>query len=470
MQLNVTSICNKIDANNKERGKLYMSYVFKKTPTIIMPSIDDNPVIEELLQNYAYGTKWNIIRNLNNCITIGNYKKTDRGKSEYVINVTDDGVYVEGCDYSSTMRGFLTFLEKIKYSANGEYFYIENCYITENPLIDFRCVHLCIFPETKLDFLKKCVRSCAIAKYTHIILEFWGMLKFDCMIELSWPFAYSKEEIKNIVSEANALGVEIIPMFNHLGHASSCREINGKHVVLDQNPRYEYMFNSYGWIWNYKINDVYELLNKIRDELIEVCGEGSYFHIGCDEAYSIGSNEIEAVKMAEYINRVSNDLQSKGRRAIMWHDMLLSQEEFEGYYATSSSKISDILIQNIDKNIIIADWQYSCHGRTWETSQKFKENGFDVVCCPWDNKQNIIEAVDTVTTNKLYGIIHTTWHTLFRGFREMIYAGVVSYNTIKDSLDDIHRFYCASVARKALPAYGEYEKCGWSEEMTGPGL
>jgi hypothetical protein len=113
--------------------------------------------------------------------------------------------------------------------------------------------------------LKKCVRSCAIAKYSHIIFEFWGMLKFDCMKELSWPFAYSKEEIKKIVSEANALGVEIIPMFNHLGHASACREINGKHVVLDQNPQMEYLFESYGWAWNLKRDDVRSLLSKVRE-------------------------------------------------------------------------------------------------------------------------------------------------------------------------------------------------------------
>lgn len=266
------------------------------------------------------------------------------------------------------------------------------------------------------------------------------------------------------------MGVEIIPMFNHLGHASACREINGKHVVLGQNPQYEYMFESYGWIWNFKRNDVYELLSKVRNELIEVCGEGSYFHIGCDEAYSIGSAEDESLELTKYINKVADDLKVKGRRTIMWHDMLLPKNEFEGYVATSNEKVSAAIMKNIDKNIIIADWQYWTHDENWRTSQKLKENGFDVICCPWDNKQNINEAMNTVNSNKFFGIIHTTWHTLFKGFREMIYAGVVSYGTTKENLDDIHRFYCASAARKALPSYGEYEKCGWSEKMTGPGL
>lgn len=381
--------------------------------------------------------------------------------------MTDEGVYIEGIDRSAAMRGFVTILEKIKYSDGEDEFYIENCTEYGRPQMDFRCVHLCIFPETKLDFLKKCVRSCAITKCSHIIFEFWGMLKYDCMKELAWPFAYSKDEIKAIVKEANALGVEIIPMFNHLGHASASREINGKHVVLDQNPKYEYLFNSYGWIWNSKRADVCELLAKIRDELIEVCGEGKYFHIGCDEAYSIGSDQNAAMEMVRYLNEVARDLESKGRRCIMWHDMLISKTEFEGYYANSTPEIADFLINSIDKNIIIADWQYSVHNESWPTSKKFKDYGFDTVCCPWDNSENINEAIKTVNENELFGIIHTTWHTLYLGFYQMVYAGTVAYN-IDDKNSPMH--YSAHVARMAMPSDGEYENCGWSEKMVGPGL
>lgn len=449
-----------------------MSYILETTPIINMPLIAHNSVIEELMQNYTYGAKWNIIRNLkDDCITMGNYKESNRGNAEFVINVTDDGVYIEGCDYSATMRGFLTFLEKIKYSANEDYFYIENCCVTENPLLTFRCVHLCIFPETKLDFLKKCVRSCAIAKYSHIIFEFWGMLKFDCMKELSWPFAYNKEEIKKIVGEANALGVEIIPMFNHLGHASACREVNGKHVVLDQKPQMEYLFESYGWVWNLKRDDVRSLLSKVREELIDICGEGKYFHVGCDEAYSYAHNAKNAEELAEYINTVCADLLSKGRRMIMWHDMLLSPDEFKDYVAFSDKDVSEILLEKLNKKIIIADWEYYREfGCSWKTSKELKKHGFDVLCCPWYQISNIHEAIETVLSNGLYGVIITTWNTLQCGFREMIYAGACAYDKKAMGDMEMQRIYCSHVARKALPSYGEYEKCGWSEKMTGPGL
>ncbi len=447
-----------------------MPYIFDTIPEIKLPSKADNNVIEELLSNYTYGRRWKVsLSREDNCITIGKATKTDI-ISEYVVNITNEGIYIGGRDYNSVMRGFLTFLEKIKYCEKEDCFYVDNGCIAEKAFLPFRGVHLCVFPETKTDFLKKCVRACAIAKFSHIILEFWGMIKFDCMKELSWDFAYGKKEIKNIVCEANALGVEIIPMFNHIGHASACREINGKHVVLDQNPKYEYMFESYGWVWNFEREDVRNLHKKIRDELTEVCGEGKYFHIGCDEVYSYGHNTEKAFEMCKYLNYLSKELCSAGRRPVMWHDMLLAHEDFDGYIATSEKKVSEILMKNLDRNFIIADWQYSCHGEKWRTSQKLKENGFDVLCCPWDNAANINEAIDTAKGEKLYGIIHTTWHTLHRGFREMVYAGKASFDINDNEKNDILKFYCASVARKVLPAAGVFEKSGWSDKMTGAGL
>ncbi len=448
-----------------------MSYVLDTNSVIHMPMKAKNSVICELLSNYTYGRRWQIVYTESETeITLGNFSKEGLKDDSFVMNITDTGVYIKGKDYSSAMKGFISFLESIRYSESDDTFFLESNILRETPMIDFRCIHLCIFPETKLDFLKKCVRSCAITKYSHIILEFWGMLKFDCMKELSWPFAYSKDEIKEIVKEANALGLEIIPMFNHVGHASGCRMINGKHVVLDQNPKYEYMFDSYGWVWNFEKPEVDELLRKVRKELIDVCGEGKYFHLGCDEVCDYGQNDKKAVEMIEYINKISAELKAQGRRCIIWHDMLLSKEDCPEYTANSDKAVADKLLNILDKTVIIADWQYSPRHNVWKSSKLFKEQGFEVMCCPWENLQNIKEAINTAKEENLHGIIHTTWHTLFNGFGEMIYSGVLSYGNPTEIFDEAYRYYSASVARKALPSNGEYEKSGWSEKMTGAGL
>lgn len=449
-----------------------MSYIFDNIPKISMPEKANNSVVGEILSNYTYGKNWDIDYSLkDNSIKIGSCTVSCYNESEYVINATDEGIYIGGADYSALMHGFADFLEKMKYNEIDKTFYMENVCVRKSPLLKFRCVHLCVFPETEMEFLKKTVRSCALAKYSNIILEFWGTLKFDCMRELAWPFAHEKSEIKEVVKEANALGVEIIPMFNHLGHASSCREFNGKHVVLDQNPSLEYMFDSYGWVWNISRDDVRKLLSDIRSELIELCGEGKYFHLGCDEVYSYGHNEGKALEMCDYLNDVAKELAQKGRRPIIWHDMLASSEEFPGYFANSDKNVADMLVNKLNKNFVIADWQYIVKNEIWKTSQKLKENGFDVVCCPWNEVKNVEEATETAINGNFYGIIQTTWHTLNSDcFRQMIYSGMLSYGIDKKDARDIRAFYCANLARKVMPSNGEYEKSGWSKRMISNGF
>lgn len=141
--------------------------------------------------------------------------------------------------------------------------------------------------------LKRPFPLCGTLKYTHIVLEFWGMYKYDCLKELSWEQAFSKEEIRPLIQTANDLGMEIILMINHWGHASQCRQMYGKHTVLSQNPKLQYLFSDDGWRWNINTPKTKELLRKIRSELIELCGNGEYFMIGCDEADGFGFSESD---------------------------------------------------------------------------------------------------------------------------------------------------------------------------------
>jgi len=442
-----------------------MSYILNTTEKITMPSKAKHSAIEELFSNFTYGEKWNVSYGEQNHITVGNYLPCELDGFEFAVNITSDGVYIGAKDYPALMRGFTTFLEEIKYDEKKGNFFLEEKCIRKNPEIGLRCAHFCLFPDIRLDYMKKCIRSCAIAKYSHIIIEFWGTLKYDCLKELGWPFAYSKSEIKELVNEANALGIEVIPMFNHLGHASQSRAIGGKHVVLDQNPRLEYMFDSYGWVWNFQKEEVYDLLSKVRDELIELCGEGSYFHLGCDEAYAYGHDIQNAEKLAEYLNKIEKELESKNRRAIIWHDMLLPSRLWKKKYcAQSDEDVSALLIHSLDKNIIIADWEYTEHEEIWESSKILKENGFNVLCCPWHKRKNIDEAVSTLTEENLQGMIYTTWHTLSTGFYFLIYAGVKMYDADKSKLEYDGHFYSANVVRKVLPSGGDYYESGWRKD------
>ena len=134
-----------------------------------------------------------------------------------------------------------------------------------------------------------------LLQYTHIIIEFWGMLKFDCMKELSWSHGFKKEQILPLIREANDLGLEIIPMFNHWGHASASRVMHGKHVVLDQDPSLYPLFTPDGWSWNIDNPNPLALLRQVRAELYElsVLCDNVCDHIGNYTRFICISKDLE---------------------------------------------------------------------------------------------------------------------------------------------------------------------------------
>lgn len=456
-----------------------MSYFALKSDCVFcIPQGIDADLLRELLAGYTCGGEFVFKSNGSACEILVGVVPDEREpcpKDTSVLTVTERGIRIVGADTAATVRGFITMLEKIEYDRDTDTFRIPCGQFTETPEMAFRAVHLCLFPETSLQFIRKCIRVCGIAKYSHIVLEFWGMLKLDCMAELAWPFAHTKEEIRPLIAEAKALGMEIIPMFNHLGHASANREMYGKHVVLDQNPRLSYLFTMHGWEWDFENEEVYDLLAQVRDELIELCGDGSYFHLGCDEAYSLGYGENRAEALCRYLNRMAAELREQGRRAIIWGDMLLLRrdyaEEAQKYSCNmENEQIYRTLLEGLDKDIIVADWQYHLTCDVWKSSVALRNAGFDVICCPWDNLANAGSAITNVKGQELFGMMYTTWHTLAKGFPTMLYAGLTAYGNCPEIHRKEIRFLTAEVVRRVMPANGVYEDAGWSEKVIGPGL
>jgi len=450
---------------------------YLKSPQILhLPQNADGELMTELFSNFAYGVRFTVLKDApENTFYLGAAKNLTPASGECILAIDADGITVTGVDFSAMMRGFTVLLEKIRQQKTDRCWYAEeeNCEIS--PDVGIRFIHLCVFPETKLEFLQKCIRSFALVRFSHVVLEFWGMLQFDCMKELSWPCAYTKEQLRPLIREANALGMEVVPMFNHLGHAAACRSRYGKHVVLDQNPAYEYMFNSYGWVWDFSLPEVRELLRKVRAELMEICGPGKYFHLGCDEADGMPTDTETGEALCVYLNGIEAELEAEGRQAIIWGDMMLCRSEFadtpESGECLSTPELSAAMFRNLSRNIIIADWHYNVKTEyVWKTSLKFAENGFRVLAAPWHARDNIRSAMISVKEGGFMGLMQTTWHTLYQQYPSMLYSGLLSYNKEQcASLCSVLQVYAAHISRKALPACGDIEKAGWSENTVGPG-
>lgn len=339
---------------------------------------------------------------------------------EYSVKVTKEGFALAAADSAGLTHAFSTILQLINprcLEAGEESFAAPYVTIEDRPDLDFRGIHLCVFPETKLVLLEKAIKMAGLMKFTHVVLEFWGTLEYDAMPELHWKeHFFTKAEIKPLINMIRGMGMQVIPMFNHLGHAAAARECFGRHVILNQNPKLAMLFEPDGWTWCLSNPDTLKLLRQIREELIELCGPGDYFHIGCDEARSYATcdkcSPNDGPKMlAQYLNGLSKELKEQGRRAIMWGDALLDKSVWKAPNIATGDSIPKAL-PLLDRDIIIADWQYSIEENDVPTAKFFVEQGFETLLSPWDRGENMQGLAEGAKKLHTLGVLATTWDRL----------------------------------------------------------
>lgn len=451
------------------------SYLISNTVNAIAHTCLNKTVITEFWHNFTYrSSTLTVTETTDYVFSIGNTEKIPLDGYEYTVNIDSNGICVYAESEKSLICGFMTLLDRLQAidGDEGTAVKLDFCQIRDKAQMKNRMVHFCIFPETELWELHRFVRFCAALRYTHVILEFWGMLKYDCMKELSWSHGFTKEEVKPIIKEANELGLEVIPMFNHWGHASAGRVMHGKHVVLDQNPSLQSYFSESGWCWDISKPKVKALLRKIRIELMELCGNGKYFHIGCDEAYNYSFTKEGMDDICDFLNEIGTELQAYGRRAIVWSDMFLYRYPHynpKNFYECNapSPEAEQYMLSRLQRHLIIADWQYEIKVAPEETAPIFKNAGFDCLLCPYDKGMPQMNSIiSTAKELGLMGFIHTTWHTLSSGFPFVTVAAVTGFENRTVNHREV-RANSAALLRKVYPVNGDYRKAGWSKIQIG---
>lgn len=353
--------------------------------------------------------------------------------------------------------------------------------IRDWPNLAFRGLHLCVFPETTVIEIEKAIRLAALLKFTHVVVEFWGTLKLECLRELSWPQGWDKDVARRLFGIARHMGLEIVPMYNCWGHAAGSRIRYGRHVVLDQNPRLATLFEPDGWTWCLTNPASQAMLRAICDELMELAGPGGYFHIGCDEAYSHGScdrcREQDPVQLfADHVNGMVAHVESRGRRAIMWGDALLERAQWPLPYEANGlpSLPTHESLENLSRSVIIADWHYEITQGA-RTAEHFSAAGFEVMACAWTRRENIrfmAESADAVGG----GLLATTWNKLSFCMPQLAWTATAAWAADRAVLDGsefswpLLRGATASFVRKLVPARGNYEQAGWNPHEITPDL
>lgn len=433
-----------------------------------------NSTTQKLWQSFCLNSsKIELTSGEANAFIIGNASKPDLPKNkEYAISVTEDGICIVGKDYGSLMRGYFVLLMRITIENNNSLekaFKIPVFNYVSDYKLENRMIHICIFPENDYYYIKKLIRLSAICQYTHIIIEFWGMLKYDCLKELAWENAFTKEQAKNLIREAKQLGIKPIPMFNMFGHATASRLNIGKHVVLDQNPSLQYLFTPDGWAWDITSKDAYQLLGEIRKELYEIFEDSEYFHIGCDEAYYYTINSEKRAYLPEYLKRLTNDIVNEGYRPMLWMDMILERSKFpKEYYAFGKDEEANLLLNSLAEDSVMVDWQYNIKEAPIKSSTYLKEKApnKDLIIAPWYDPDNLTACINTVVQNNMFGIMFTTWHTLNEKMPSILKCALqCGAKTFDWSVLDNHilKTETATLLRRVSFEGNSYTDSGWSK-------
>ncbi len=443
------------------------SFSFEKFTTAVAHPCLDNSSVHSLWRSFCLGKgELTLVPTEATVFILGDPRlPTLEADKEFAITVDANGAAVVGKDTACLTRGLLCLLMKIRY--DGERPTLPFTELTSNYLVKQRMLHICVFPENNLLFIKKLIRLAAMCQYTHIIIEFWGMLRFDCLKELSWPHAFTKEQAAELIRECRELGVEPVPMFNQLGHAAGARCCYGKHVVLDQAPQLQHLFTPDGWAWNIRSEEVMALLHRVRGELYELFGEGEYMHIGCDEAnYISGCAELREY-LPTYLGRLTSEVEAKGRRPLLWMDMLLEKDRFPGCFCTAEPDEGEVLRRATAPSTVFVDWQYDCTEVPIPSLLSLKNSGHDVIGAPWFKKENYKAHISTVSDNGLFGVMLTTWdlprmqvHTILDCAKEL---GAITFDwsPYTGRLEET-----ATILRRCSFEGNSYSDAGWAKAQV----
>ncbi len=396
-------------------------------------------------------------------------------KDAYRICVTPTGVALSGGSEKAFLDGFMLLLQCITplcLTTGAESFSIPSMVVEDNPQVSFRAIHLCVFPESERHTLEKAIHLAGFLHLTHVVLEFWGTFPYRALSSLHWHGGgWSRADAEILVRLAQSYGMEVIPMINHFGHATSSRSSYGRHVVLDTDPRQSLLFEPDGWTWCSSNSDTYRLLSEMRAEMMELCGDGSYFHLGFDEAYSFATcptcrRRVPHELLAEYANRLTEELTAVGRRPILWHDMFLRHNDFkdeigvgDSLVANGAHKDTASALPLLDRRIILADWQYGYFSGKNPTAPYLRSLGFDVLLSPWDDLRNIRSLAANARDTDVMGVLLTTWHHLPAYLHKLFFAAEYLWQN-KPVSDQITERAC--LLRRLYDAEGDYRRAGWN--------
>lgn len=324
----------------------------------------------------------------------------------YVITVGPEGVQIRFGTAEAAFRAMTTLLQMIE-STCGK---LPFCMIDDQPDIAHRGYLYDISRDRvpKLEEVFRMVDLLARLKYNELQLyleqpafEFAAYPEYASDIEALTPY-----DVLRIVEYCKRRYIRVVPNQNSFGHI---------HLWMIKPQLQHLAAMPDGYAVNPLNEETYQFLDHLYDSLLP-CFDSPVFNVGCDEVSELerdGSRTQEACRQRgmstvylEHVLRLHQMLQSRGKRMMMWADILLHHPE---------------VLSELPRDIIPMVWGYNFDTDLDTPAQTVAQAGFEFYVCPgtssWASvlsdlegaRQNILHAVQACRKHGGIGVLLTDW-------------------------------------------------------------
>jgi len=343
------------------------------------------------------------------------------GDEGYLLDVRKDGVVIAGTTAAGVFYGLQTLKQLVRGdSANG---YIQGVHIVDWPAMRWRGMSDDISrgPVPTLAYIKRQLRTFAAFKLNvHSFYMEHAFASAEHPLIAPEGGSLTPSEIKELVEYARSYHIELIPEQQTFGHLHKALKLE-KYNSLAETP--------YGDVLSPQQEGSYKLIGDWYRELDQLF-PGQFFHIGADETFELGQGQSQEVAKTkgvgavyfEHLDRVRQLLKPYNRKLIFWGDIALNHPD---------------LIDDIPKDLIVANWDYAPRDSYNSRIEPFKKAGLQQLVCPgiwsWNqifpnvesSSKNIINFVRDGQTAGAIGMLNTSWDDDGESLFEMSWYGVV---------------------------------------------
>ncbi len=352
----------------------------------------------------------------------------------YILDIEEYSVNVKAINSKGIYYGVQSLLQLVE-SNKG---YLPLCRITDYPNMKIRGISddFSRGQVSTIDNFKRIIDFIAQYKMNTYMPYMEDVIQFDNYPEIGvGRGALSKEEIRTIVEYADERFIEVIPVFQTLGHYEN---------ILSQPEFIQYADFPGGASLDITNEETYVFLESLMSEVFELF-PSKYFHIGADESYDIGLGNSRklleqsdlATVHANHYKRVYDICKKNNKEVLMYGDIILSHPE---------------ILEKIPNDITIVDWHYYPKFN-YPSTKIFDEAGFNYITSPtvWNFNSafpenfysipNIKTFIEDGINNNSIGMINSCWGDFgaetFREYNLYGYAwsAQCSWNITKSEVD-----------------------------------